>query len=148
MYETVIDDPREVIRCPWCKLNQFITLSGLCRKPDCGKPLKANSLNETVLKDLETFYRPETPFAFLPSRVEAVIEKQIVPAFNTSKIVKDIMSNVRRKKPRGKLKSEQIFRINGFPDWLRLKAMDYARKHEMTLREVVIKSIEKMLDGK
>lgn len=160
---------REVIRCPWCKLNQFMTVSGNCRKPECGKPLKiivveSSSKGDGWFRDrfingpfppeesTKPYYRPETPFNFLPSRVEAVLAKQIVPAFNTSKIVKDILSNVRRGKVLTKINKQPRYRneglrINDFPTELRLRAVGYARKNKMTLRDVVIKSIEKMLDG-
>lgn len=33
-------DSREVLRCEHCKLVQFMTANGNCRKPGCRKPLK------------------------------------------------------------------------------------------------------------
>ncbi len=134
-------ETREVVRCE-CGLNQFMTRSGLCRKTDCGKPLKPLIPNEN-------FYRPE--FTGCLSRAEALISKQIIPAFNTSEIIKSITSNVRPRKYLRKINKQprynrEYLSLPGFPTELRLRCLQYAKEKGMSLRDVVIKSLENMLD--
>lgn len=140
---------REVIRCPWCQLNQYVTKSGLCRKPECGKPLKptvdfSGLLTECKHDAAVPFYRPSVPIRFHP-RAEALMAKQIIPAFDTGRIIQDIVSNVRRKKKQPRYVAGYLL-VPNFPTDLRLRLLDYAQSNNMLMRDVVVRAIQNHLD--
>jgi transcriptional regulator with XRE-family HTH domain len=64
--------PRPSLRCPHCRLVQFVTLSGECRK--CHKPLQppADELPATPSEPAAVAAKPLDPVALLPKRIRGL----------------------------------------------------------------------------
>lgn len=159
-----MDDTREVIRCS-CGLNQYLTLSGLCRKPDCRKPLKPTVDLITPSGVVSGEHKPvEERYAATKShtyngtlRYSPMKEKEFLPEnphsvpapfINVDSVLREIESNVRPRKKYVRHQKTSTMVVQGVPNEFRLRLLAYCKENKITLRDLVVNALKKEIDRK